>query len=261
MSARPLEGKRIVVTRALARAGPLVEQLAAAGATVISMPAARIERMPSAALERALTRVNDYDWVLFTSRTAVEVLFDVLHAMASGAERLADVKIAAIGPATAEALTERGVSVDVMPSRFVAEGLLDQMRERTDVRGARVLYPTAEGAREVLPRGLAELGAAVERIAIYRSVPDGEGAGEARRMLERGGIDLVTFTSPSTVQGFVDAVGADAARRASAATIGPVTSQAARDAGIDVAIEAGESTIEGLVTAVIEFVSAGSRRD
>jgi len=255
VSSRPLDGQRIVVTRATARAGPLTEELAAAGATVIAMPAARVERIASSALDRAVEHLSDYQWVLFTSRTAVEILFDAVVAVGGSRERFSGVKIAAVGPTTAAALADRGMGPTVTPSRFVAEGLLDALAARSDVRGARILYATAEGARDVLPDGLRDLGATVERIVIYRSVPDGSGAGEIRRLLNRGEIDLVTFTSPSTVQGFVAAVGADSARRVAAATIGSVTSKAAREAGIDVAVEARESTASGLVRAVIEFVS------
>lgn len=255
MSPRPLDGQRIVVTRAAARAGPLSAELAAAGATVIALPAARVEPIASSALDRALEHLNEYDWALFTSRTAVEILLGALAKTGNSAERFIGVKIAAVGPTTAAAIEERGVGVTLTPSRHVAEGLLEALSARSDITGARVLYATADGARDVLPNGLRELGATVDRIAIYRSVPDGTGADEVRRMLDHDEVDFVTFTSPSTVQGFVAAMGADSARRAPAATIGPVTSQAARDAGIDIAVEARESTASGLVRAVIEFVS------
>ena len=255
MSSRPLDGQRIVVTRAAATAGPLSEELAAAGASIVAMPAARVERIASSALDHALAHLNEYQWVLFTSRTAVEIVFDAVVSAGGSRERFSGAKVAAVGPTTAAALADRGIGITVTPSRFVAEGLLDALAARTDIRGARVLYATAEGARDVLPNGLRELGATVDRIVIYRSVPDGTGAEEVRRLLNRGEIDLVTFTSASTVRGFVAAVGIDSARRAPAATIGPVTSKAAREAGIDVAVEARESTASGLVHAVIEFVS------
>src|SRR5262249_49368164 len=144
------------------------------------------------------------------------------------------VKLAAVGPATADALLDRGLSVDVSPDRFVAEALLDALRDRRDVRGVRVLYAAAEGARDALPDGLAELGAVVERITVYRSVPDAENAAQLRDRLLAGGVDLVTFTSASAVHAFVSAVGDDAAKKAPAASIGPITSAAAREAGLDV---------------------------
>jgi uroporphyrinogen-III synthase len=224
------------------------------------MPAARVERIASSALDHALANLKEYQWVLFTSRTAVEIVFDAVVLAGGSRERFSGVKIAAVGPTTTAALADRGIGITVTPSRFVAEGLLDALAARTDIRGARVLYPTAEGARDVLPDGLRQLGATVNRIVIYRSVPDGTGAEEVRRMLDRNEIDLVTFTSPSTIRGFVAAVGIDSARRAPAATIGPVTTKAAREAGIEVVVEARESTASGLVHAVIAFVSTRAGR-
>jgi uroporphyrinogen III methyltransferase/synthase len=244
---------RIVVTRAAARAGPLRAALAAAGAEVVEMPATRIEPLDTSLLARAVARLGDYAWIVFTSQTAVELFWERLRQSGADGGALAGVRVAAVGPATASSLEKRGLEVTVSPERFVAEGLLEALRARDDVRGTRVLYATAEGARDVLPRGLTDLGATVDRIAIYRSVPDGAGAAVVREALERGEIDVVTFASASAVQGFVAAVGLDAARRVPAVSIGPVTTNAARAIGLDVAAEARESTIAGLVQAVIEL--------
>jgi uroporphyrinogen III methyltransferase/synthase len=248
-----LVGRRIVVTRAAGRAGWLSTALRSAGAEVIEMAATRIERLDSTPLRGALDRLGEFGWVIFTSRTAVEVFWDALMEMGRSGRALGGVKIAVVGPATAEALGDRGISTHASPARFVAEGLLDVLRARNDVRGARVLYPVAEGARDVLPRGLAAIGATVEAIPIYRSVPDGAGGAAVRSALERDEIDLVTFTAPSAVKGFVRAVSAKLAQRAPAATIGPVTSAAVREAGIEVAVEARESTITGLVRSIIDW--------
>jgi uroporphyrinogen III methyltransferase / synthase len=121
-----------------------------------------------------------------------------------------------------------------------------------------VLYVTAEGARETLQLGLQELNATVERVDLYRSVLDGTGAAELKKRLNTDSADLVTFTSASSVTNFVEAVGVDAARTAPAASIGPVTSQAARAAGLDVVIEAPESTIPGLVGAIVDHFAGAS---
>ena len=141
------------------------------------------------------------------------------------------------------ALLDRGLAVDVSPDRFVAEALLDALRDRRDVRGVRVLYAAAEGARETLQDGLEELGAVVDHVVMYRSTVDGEGAAALRERLLNGDVDLVTFTSASSVNAFVDAVGADAAQRAPAVTIGPITTAAARARGLEVRSEAVHSTI------------------
>jgi uroporphyrinogen-III synthase len=143
----------------------------------------------------------------------------------------------------------------------VAEALLDALRGRRDVSGARVLYATAEGARDTLQLGLGELGATVERVDVYRSVLDGAGAEDLKHRLSTDGADLVTFTSASSVANFVAAVGHVAARRAPAASIGPITSGAARAAGLDIVVEAAESTIPGLATAIADyFAGAPARR-
>lgn len=256
---RPLFGKRIVVTRARSQAASLSARLAAAGAEVIEMPATQIEVADLAPLREALARLDEYGWVLFTSQNAVRLFWDTLRAESRDARSLAGKKIAAVGPATAATLLDRGLAVDASPDRFVAEALLDSLRGRGDVSGTRVLYATAEGAREVLSDGLEALGATVDRVVLYRSVPDGAGSALLRARLLADDVDLVTFTSASSVSGFVAAVGADAARRAPAAVIGPVTGAAARDHGMDVVLEASVSTILGLADALCEhFAPAGS---
>jgi len=247
---RPLFGKRIVVTRARSQAASLSERLAALGAEVIEMPATRIERADPEPLRAAVGRISEYGWVVFTSQNAVRMFWDALRADSRDSRALAAAKIAAVGPTTASALLDRGLAVDVAPDRFVAEALLDELRLRGDMRGARVLYVAAEDARETLRDGLDELGATVDRVVAYRSVPDGAGAAQLRERLLDDGAELVTFTSASSVNAFVSAVGADAARRVPAASIGPITADAARAAGLDVVVEAAESTISGLADAI-----------
>jgi uroporphyrinogen III methyltransferase/synthase len=246
---RPLFGKRIVVTRARSQAASLSERLTALGAQVIEMPATRVEPLDPAPLRSALKRLPEYGWAIFTSQNAVRIFWDALRAEGRDARALSGVKIAAVGPSTAAALLDRGLAVGVSPDRFVAEGLLAALRDRRDVRSVRVLYAAAEGARETLQDGLEELGAVVDRIVLYRSTPDGEGAAELRERLLNGGVDLVTFTSASSVNSFVDAVGADAAQRVPAVTIGPITTAAAKARGLEVRAEAKQSTIAGLVDA------------
>jgi uroporphyrinogen III methyltransferase/synthase len=255
---RPLFGKRIVVTRARSQAASLSDRLAAAGASVFEMPATRIEPLDPAALRAALSRLGDFTWIAFTSQNAVQFFWDALREAGLDARALAGAKIAAVGPATAGALLTHGLAVDVAPDRFVAEALLDALRGRRDIGGARVLYATAEGARDTLQLGLQELGAKVERLDLYRSVLDGTGSAELKHRLNDEGADLVTFTSASSVTSFVDAVGRDAARRAPAASIGAVTTQAARAAGLDVVAEATESTIPGLVDAILDHFAGVS---
>jgi uroporphyrinogen III methyltransferase / synthase len=251
---RPLFGKRIVVTRATQQAPILSDKLRELGADVIEMPATQVARLDLAPLRCAIAGIGEYAWLIFTSQNAVAIFWEQLLGAGRDARALAGVKIAAVGPATAGALLEHGITVDLIPKRFVAEGLLEMMRERDDVAGAKALYVTAEGARDVLPDGLEQMGADVTVMEAYRSINDGQGAKRLSRAIEAGKVDLVTFTSASSVKAYVDAVGDELALRVPAASIGPQTSDALRGAGIELKHEAEESTIDGLVAAIIRGV-------
>ncbi len=248
---RPLFGKRIVVTRATQQAHALSDKLRDLGADVLEMPATQIARLDLSPLREAIRDLSRFQWLFLTSQNAVSIFWEQLLGESKDARALAGLKIAAVGPATAGALLEHGIAVDVIPDRFVAEGLLDALRERDDIAGTRVLYVTSEGAREVLPRGLEEIGADVDVLECYRSIIDGRGAAKLVRAIEGGTVDLVTFTSGSSVRGYVDAVGDEIATRVPAASIGSQTSEGVREAGIELKIEAKEATIDGLVSAVL----------
>jgi uroporphyrinogen III methyltransferase/synthase len=252
---RPLFGKRVIVTRARARASQLARRLAVLGADVIEAPAIQTEPLDPAPLRAALRCLGDYGWVIFTSRTAVDIFWAELRELGLDARALADTRLAAVGPATAAALAERGLRADLVPQRFVAEGVVEVLRGRDDVRGTRFLYPGAEGARDVLPDELKALGARVDELPIYRSVADAAGASVAREALEGGSVDVVTFTSSSTVRHFVEAVGVDAARRSALVSMGPITSDTARSLGLQIAAEAREATIDSLLEAVLEVAT------
>lgn len=247
---RPLFGRQIVVTRASQNSTALSDKLRELGAEVIEMPATRISRLDLATLRARIENAGDYQWIVFTSQNAVAIFWEQLLASGRDSRALHGLKICAVGPATAAALLQRGIAVDILPERFVAEGLLEKLALRDDMAGAAVLYVTSEGARDVLPDGLTALGAEVDVVHAYRSLNDGSGAGRLKRALEAGNVDLVTFTSASTVRGYVDAVGEDLSMRARAASIGPITSEAVIAAGIELRCEAEESTIDGLVTAI-----------
>jgi uroporphyrinogen III methyltransferase/synthase len=248
---RPLFGKRIVVTRATQQAPVLSEKLRELGADAIEMPATQIARLDLAPLRAAIDTISDYDWLIFTSQNAVAIFWEQLLGRGKDSRALAGLKVAAVGPATAGALLEHGITVDVIPQRFVAEGLLESMSAREDVAGGRVLYVTAEGARDLLPAGLREIGAHLSVVEAYRSIPDGAGAEKLARAIEAGKVDLATFTSASAVRGYIETVGEEMALKVPAASIGPQTSDALGEAGIEVKVEARESTIDGLVSAVL----------
>ena len=253
---QPLFGKRIVVTRASAQAGSLRGALASLGAEVLELPALRVVPLDAAPLREALDRIGEYDWIVFTSQNAVAFLWESLRVAGRDARWLAGRKIACVGPSTADTLLARGIDADVVPERFVAEGVLAALDERGDVQGTHVLYVAAEGARDVLPEGLAKRGCRVDVVPVYRTASDGAGSGVLREALAAGRVDAVTFASASAVRGFVEAVGPELARRAPAISIGPVTTEAVNAAGIPLGAEASEASIDALAAATVQLVGA-----
>jgi uroporphyrinogen III methyltransferase/synthase len=247
---RPLFGRRIVATRASTAGGSLAQNLRALGADVLEAPTTKVEELPTEKIDGAIGKLDSYDWLILTSQTGVKLFWDALRRAKRDARALHPLKIAVIGPATRSALAERGITADVVPARFVAEGLLDILRDERAMKSARVLYATAADARDVLPTGLRELGAAVDVIPMYRSTPDRSAGQRLNAAIDVGAVDLVTFASGSAVDGYVNLVGADRAARTKAASIGSITSAAAREHGIAVVAEAKESTIDSLVQAV-----------
>ena len=259
---QPLAGRRIVVTRARAQADELAGALTALGAEVIAAPVIRIEPLPDLTpLRAALADLSRYSWIVFTSRNTVDVVCDRLAGWGVATAAIAARPVAAIGPATAAALAERGIAPALVPPKFVAESVLVALAERGSLQGARVLLPRAEQARDALPDGLRALGAVVDVIPVYRTVAETTDGAELATQLAAGRVDVVTFTSSSTVQHFVELVGRDAAvgSRYAAAVIGPVTAATARELGLPVAIEATEYTAPGLVQAMIRHFAGAPR--
>lgn len=251
---RPLFGKRVVVTRSREQASALSEKLADLGAEVIEFPVIKIVPPADwAPVDEAVDKMASYDWLIFTSANGVDRF--VLHLLESGRDirALAGPKICAIGPATAEALEIFGVRVDYVPAEYVAEGIIDQFPE--DVKGKRMLLARAGVAREVLPEKLRELGADVDVVTVYETLLEDSNADKMKQMLSDGEIDIVTFTSSSTVKNFVALTGADGKLELPAsvtvACIGPVTAETAKDLGRKPDIIAQEYTIEGLVDALV----------
>ena len=248
-----LRGRRIVVTRARDQAEGLVRSLEALGADVIVAPAIRIEPLPDvAALRTALADVSRWRWIVFTSQNAVHVVCDSMRGWGLQPAALATGHVVAVGPKTAAALAREGIEVGLVPAETTAAGVLSALAEADNLAGAPVLIPCAQGARDILPDGLRAAGAEVEVIPVYVTTREtGNGKQLAADILQ-GLIDAVTFTSPSTVDGFVDMVGDDVARSGqfAAVVIGPVTAQAARDAGMGDLVMAARSSVEGLAEAL-----------
>lgn len=245
---RPLLGRTVVVTRAAAQAGRLSGKLGAAGANVLEVPTIRIDDPADggAALDAAVARVRDVDWVVLTSVNGANRFCDRLR----DGRDLAGVRLAAIGPGTAAALAERGLRVDLMPERYVAESLLECFDPPTPNERGRVLLPRAAVARDVLPDGLAELGWQVEVVETYRTLPREPDRSELTAI---AAADAITFTSASSVQHFVDAAGSASVPPVVAA-IGPITASRAVQLGMSVDEVADPHTLDGLVDAVVRGV-------
>jgi uroporphyrinogen III methyltransferase/synthase len=245
---RPLHGKRVVVTRAREQASELARRLAALGAEPIELPAIRIEpRIDSKEVRRAVESIHSYALVCLTSPNGVRLLCEAMVEQGRDARALANATIAAIGPGTAAALGELGVIPDVVPERFVAEALVEDL-SKLDLSGKPVLIARAAEAREVLPEALRELGAEVDVVALYETVAERPDPDAIERAAEA---DYVTFTSSSTVRNFTEALPEDIAAGARIVSIGPVTSEAAREAGLTVHVEAERHDVEGLVEALV----------
>jgi uroporphyrinogen III methyltransferase/synthase len=233
--------------------GEIARRLESLGASVVAVPATRIVPLDPAPLDAALADLAGFHWAIFTSRNAVQVVIERLRAGGRTPSALAALRIAAVGTATAEALHGKGIAVTVVPARFSGDGVLEALRQRSDVAGARVLYAAAAGAADTVPDGLTALGARVERIACYESVADPDAVAPLRAAA--GVADVVVLTAPSTLAAWRSAVGDDTARAIPIVSIGQVTSDAIRAVGLVVAAEAAPSTADGLVEAVRRYFS------
>jgi uroporphyrinogen III methyltransferase / synthase len=245
---RPLFGRSVVVTRARAQASGLAARLGELGASVIETPAIRIEPRPVAGeLRAAAEAIGEYALVCVTSPNGASLLMDALAETGSDARALANATVAAIGPGTAAELERRGIRADVVPPRSVAESLVEALQS-VPVTGRRALIARAGEARDLLPDALRERGAEVDVVPLYDTIaeplPDG-------RLDEAAKADYVTFTSSSTVRFYTDA-GGTLGEGTRVVSIGPVTSQTARELGLTVHVEAERHDIDGLVAALLQ---------
>ncbi len=250
---RPLHGLRVVVTRARAQASGIARTLRALGAEAIELPAIRIvPRIDTDEVRAAVDDLHSYALVCLTSPNGVRLLFDAMAAAGRDARALANATVAAIGPGTAAALRERGVIADVVPERSVAEGLVEAL-EPIDVAERPVLVARAAEARDVLPDALRARDARLEVVALYETVAEDP---EPDAVEAAADADYLTFTSSSTVRNLVAALDGRMPKRARIVSIGPVTSEAARGAGLEVDVEAERHDPEGLIEALLADVMA-----
>ena len=259
---RPLFGKRIAVTRSREQAGELAEMLEDRGAEAILAPTIQI--LPpedGEALDRACAAAGTYDWLIFTSTNGVDHFMERLLAIGDIRD-LKGVRICTVGPSTAGRLARFGLRIDLTPAEFRGEGVVQLFKDRGPLKGARVLLPRADLARELIADELRDAGAEVTEVIAYRTVVGGSDPEEAdlyRMLLDRQ-IDAITFTSASTVRNLATILGpdqtADLLRTTVVACIGPVTAEAAQRLGIHTTVMPARYTIPDLVDALIEHFSA-----
>jgi len=253
---QPLAGKRIVVTRAGAQAYSLVEQLQEAGGEVFEFPTIEIQPPESfAAFDEAVQNIERYDWLIFTSVNSVTPFLARLRLAGKSAAAVSSVQVGAIGPETARRLASSGISASFVPARYQAEGLLDAVKPET-MKGKRVLIPRAAEAREILPETLRAWGAWVDVVIAYRTGCPSVDVGPLAELLRRREIDVITFTSSSTVTNFVRLFGnknlTEIAGASAIACIGPITAETVAQRGGHADIVAGEFTSAGLTRAIVE---------
>lgn len=250
---KALLGKGIVVTRAREQASGLAAQLAELGAEVVQFPTIEIQPLDDySEIDQAIARREGYQWLVFTSVNGVKYFWQRLNHAGLDSRALGGLKVAAIGPATADALRAQGVHPDFIPERYVAEGIVEGLLA-LGMAGQRVLLPRAREAREVLPDDLRAAGAVVDVVPVYVTVPALARRDQVLEMLEQGRIHCVTFGSSSTVENFLSAIPAESLKKYPAlrlAAIGPVTAKTLAKHGLPCHIQPKEYTIPALVEAL-----------
>jgi uroporphyrinogen III methyltransferase / synthase len=257
---RPLFGQSIVVTRSREQASELVRQLSDLGADVLEIPTIRIKPPKSLApLREAIAAIGEYDWLVFTSPNGVDAFFREFFVGHKDVREIGAMRIATIGAVTAQKITELHLEVDLQPEEFTTEALLAEFKKSVSCENLKILLPRADLADQRLARGLEDLGAIVDDLDAYQTVPDTEDRTGHRARLLAEGTDLVMFTSSSTVMNFCNLVDVPALRaqfpRMRFVSIGPQTTQVAREKGLEIATEAKVHTIPGLIDAILALVA------
>ncbi len=250
---KPLFGKGVVITRPERQADDLAHLLEKEGAQVIHFPTIKI--IPPrdwSSLDAALKRLDTYNWIIFTSANGVHYFFERLWELDKDIRDLKGIKVCCIGPATAAQIISRGIKVDLVPEEYISEGILQSL-DAQNLKGQKILIPRAAQARDVLPAGLGEMGAVVDVVTTYETVNSGKRKEELLKLFKDDQIDIVTFTSSSTVANFLEIMGKDFTlpSNVKVACIGPVTEATARKAGLSVDIRQEKYTMEGLVRSLV----------
>ena len=253
---RPLFGQRVVVTRTREQASQLSRQLLELGAEVLEIPTIKIVPPDNKQdLMDALLGLGEYDWIVFTSPNGVDAFFDYFFKAFEDLRDIGGLRIAAVGPTTAQKLRDLHLKVDLMPDEYVAKKIVAAFRAYESIENLRILIVRAQVANADLPKGLEEAGAIVDDVAIYKTMPETEDRNGAAARFAEGGADWITFTSSSTVQNFHARFNLPALVKQypnlKLASIGPETSKAIADLGLKARVQAREHTIDGLVEALL----------
>jgi uroporphyrinogen III methyltransferase/synthase len=252
---KPLFGKGMVITRPEKQADDLARLLAKEGANPIHFPTIKIVPPPNwRELDAAIKKLEEYEWLIFTSANGVTFFFERLFAKKKDIRDLKGVKICCIGPATAQQVESKGIRVDLVPKEFISEGILKSF-SGINLKGKEILITRAAEARDVLPEGLKNLGAQVDVATAYQTVNSGKKKNELEELFKENQVDVITFTSSSTVNNFIKIMGSGfkLPKGVKIACIGPVTAVAAKKAGFPIDIHQKEYTMEGLVGALINY--------
>lgn len=254
---KPLFGKRVLVTRTSEQAGEFNSVLERYGAIPVSVPTIKTVAPPDRKpLDRAIKRLSMYDWVVFTSANGVRYFFERLEKLGLDLRELKGVKICAIGPRTERAITDLRIRVDLTPKKFVAESIIESLGPRK-IRGKRFLLPRAMVAREVLPKEVRRLGGKIDVVPSYKTVRPRKNAAELRKLFAAGGVDVVTFTSSSTVSNFAAMFRKGELpgllEGVKVACIGPITANTAKGLGLTVDVMPRSYTIPDLTEAMAEY--------
>ena len=258
VAAAPLAGRSVLVTRTREQAHALVDPLEALGAEVLTMPVLDVvDPEEFGPLDEAIRGLGHYDWIIFTSTNAVDKFLRRFRVAGGSRDDLLSRCIAAVGSATAHKLRTHGLPPTMVPTDFRAEGLIAEFRELGSAKCRRILLPRAEEAREILPDALRELGCTVDVVVAYRTVPVAPDPKIIKRLRE-GSVDVLTFTSGAIAGAFLDAIRSKkldphaVMEGALVASIGPITSEALHKLGFEEDVQAADSTMDSLVSAVLE---------
>lgn len=260
LSTNPLQGCRVLVTRAAEQAAGFSGQLRQRGAVVVECPT--ISLVPPASwvpVDEALKSLASFDWLILTSVNGVRFFFDRMQELGLGFQLLSRCNVCAVGPKTAEAVEQLGILPGLIPDQFTGEGVV-AVFQQIDLQGKRVLFPKADGARDLIPQQLREMGAVVVDPVVYRNLMPDQLPEQAQQALEQHQLDVAVFSAPSTVRNLAALTGgAERLQQllsgVGVASIGPVTTRACRQLGIKVGIEPAEATLDDLLQAMEAYFS------